>query len=173
MSELTEFRRHKDQFFGGDDQSPLTPDQRRGFQSLSYYDENPGLGLELSVQEFGDKEVVEMQTSTGDIATYRRWGRIAFDVEGEIGELILYQDGHGHGADTEFFVPFVDSTSGDEANGSGRYVEAFPLPGGKVSIGFNYAYKPYCAYNERWSCPLTPFENRLQVPIHASEKSFK
>jgi len=171
MSELTDFRKHKDEFFGGDDQSPLTPDQRRGFQGLSYYDENPGLGLELSAQEFDDKEVVEMQTSTGDIAAYRRWGRIAFEVEGETGELTLYQDGHGHGE--EFFVPFVDSTSGVETYGSGRYIEAHPLPGGKVSIDFNYAYNPYCAYNERWSCPLTPLENRLQVPIHAGEKSFK
>ncbi len=40
-------------------------------------------------------------------------------------------------------------------------------------LEFNYAYNPYCAYNERWSCPLTPFENRLRVPIRAGEKSFK
>ena len=25
-------------------------------------------------------------------------------------------------------------------------------------------------YNARWSCPLTPFENHLKVPIRAGEK---
>ena len=39
--------------------------------------------------------------------------------------------------------------------------------------GINYAYNPYCAYNEQGSCPLTPFENRLRVPIRAGEKDFK
>jgi uncharacterized protein (DUF1684 family) len=29
------------------------------------------------------------------------------------------------------------------------------------------------AYNERWSCPLTPFENRLKAPIRAGEKKFE
>jgi uncharacterized protein (DUF1684 family) len=34
-------------------------------------------------------------------------------------------------------------------------------------------YNPYCAYNEHWSCPLTPFENRLKVAIRAGEKIFQ
>jgi uncharacterized protein (DUF1684 family) len=25
-------------------------------------------------------------------------------------------------------------------------------------------------YNDAWSCPLTPFENRLKVPVRAGEK---
>jgi len=37
-------------------------------------------------------------------------------------------------------------------------------------MDFNLAYNPYCAYNENWSCPLTPFENRLKVAIAAGEK---
>ena len=36
----------------------------------------------------------------------------------------------------------------------------------------NLAYNPYCAYNERWSCPLTPAENHLKVAILAGEKIF-
>ena len=27
-------------------------------------------------------------------------------------------------------------------------------------------------YNDRWSCPLTPAENRLQVAVRAGEKVF-
>jgi hypothetical protein len=27
-------------------------------------------------------------------------------------------------------------------------------------------------YNPNWSCPLTPFENRVKVPVRAGEKLF-
>jgi uncharacterized protein (DUF1684 family) len=53
---------------------------------------------------------------------------------------------------------------------AGRYLEPEGLPNGKFLIDFNMAYNPYCAYNDAWSCPLTPFENRLKVPIRAGEK---
>jgi hypothetical protein len=43
---------------------------------------------------------------------------------------------------------------------------------GRFLVDFNLAYNPYCAYNDKWSCPLTPFEYRLKVPIRAGEKIF-
>ncbi|MCA9982404.1 MAG: DUF1684 domain-containing protein [Anaerolineales bacterium] len=41
-----------------------------------------------------------------------------------------------------------------------------------VEVDFNFAYNPYCAYSERYSCPLPPRENWLTVPIRAGEKKF-
>ena len=169
MSELSEFRRAKDEFMSQDHDSPLTHEQQQAFSGLSYYDESPNLRLELKASEFETREVVEMQTSTGDVASYLRWGKIEFDVEGELVTLALYKDVDGG----EFFLPFADTTSGNETYGAGRYLDVHPLPGRKVLVDFNYAYSPYCAYNEQWSCPITPFENRLRVPIRAGEKSFK
>jgi uncharacterized protein (DUF1684 family) len=34
------------------------------------------------------------------------------------------------------------------------------------------ARRPYCGINENYSCPLTPFENRLKVAVRAGEKVF-
>lgn len=79
-------------------------------------------------------------------------------------ELTLFASDHG------FFLPFVDSLRGEETYGAGRYLEPEEGPDGRFHIDFNLAYNPYCAYNENWSCPLTPFENRLNVPIRAGEK---
>ena len=73
----------------------------------------------------------------------------------------------------EFFLPFVDSLAGKETYGAGRYLEPHRHGDGPFHIDFNYAYNPYCAYNERWSCPITPAENRLKVPIRAGEKLFE
>ncbi|MEM7335722.1 MAG: DUF1684 domain-containing protein, partial [Chloroflexota bacterium] len=40
-------------------------------------------------------------------------------------------------------------------------------------IDFNYAYSPYCAYSEAYSCPLPPMENWAKVPIEAGERNWK
>jgi uncharacterized protein (DUF1684 family) len=164
MSELTEFRASKDEFFATDHHSPLTHDQQQVFEGLEYFPENPDLRLELEVEEFAEKESIEMQTSTGDIQTHLRYGKIHFRVDHQEVELTLYKDAHG------FFLPFVDDQAGKETYGAGRYLEPESLPDGKLLVDFNYAYNPYCAYNDLYSCPLTPWENHLKVPIMAGEK---
>ena len=167
MSELTDMRAQKDEFFAHHPQSPLTPDQRNGFPGLNYYPENDALRLEVNVERFTDQKPMQMQTSTGGVQTYLRFGRFQFQSEGQPAELTVYQSEHG------FFLPFVDSLSGEETYPAGRYLEPEPLPGDRFLVDFNLAYNPYCAYNEMWSCPITPAENRLKVPIRAGEKLFE
>ena len=169
MTEVSEFRKEKDHFMGHDLDSPLTDGQKREFQGLTYFDENRGLSLILEPQLFEDEMFVPMQTSTGEVAEYIMWGRISFEVDGEQAELTIYKDSHGG----DFFLPFADATSGAETYGAGRYLDVQPRDDGQLLVDFNYAYNPYCAYNEAWSCPLTPSENRTRVPIRGGEKSFK
>jgi uncharacterized protein (DUF1684 family) len=69
-------------------------------------------------------------------------------------------------------LPVVDGLAGKETYGAGRYLEPTLAGRGKLLVDFNYSYNPYCAYNENWSCPITPFENRLKIPIRAGEKIF-
>ena len=166
MSDLDVFRTQKDDFFRGHPQSPLTVEQRRTFQGLDYFPENADLRLEVEVEEFPSKERFEMQTSTGDVQVYERYGRFQFSVDGQDVELTIYQNGNG------FFLPFVDSLAGKETDPAGRYLEPEPLEGDRFFVDFNLAYNPSCAYNEMWSCPITPAENRLKVPIRAGEKLY-
>jgi uncharacterized protein (DUF1684 family) len=166
MSELESFRAEKDRFFGQDAQSPLTVEQKREFRGLNYFPENPELRLEVEAEPLLLKERVDMQTSTGDVQVYFRHSRFRFQVDAETVQLTIYEGDYG------FFLPFVDSLAGKETYPAGRYLEPEPLSGGRFLVDFNVAYNPYCAYNEHWSCPLTPFENRLEVPIRAGEKIF-
>jgi hypothetical protein len=166
MTELEMFRKEKDDFFGRHPQSPLTREQKRDFHGLNYFPENDALRLEVQAEELPVKERIEMQTSTGDVQVYFRHSRFHFDVDGQDVALTIYEGAHG------FFLPFVDSLAGKETYGAGRYLEPEPLPGGKFLVDFNVAYNPYCAYNDAWSCPLTPTENRLKVPVRAGEKIF-
>lgn len=166
MSELTEYRTQKDEFFQRHPQSPLTPEQRQGFVGLQYFPENEDLRLEVLVEPAQDGEPMEMQTSTGGVQTYVRHGTFRFEVDGKEAELTIFRNEHG------YFLPFVDSLAGKETYPAGRYLEPEALPGGRFFVDFNLAYNPYCAYNEMWSCPITPPENRLKVPIRAGEKLF-
>lgn len=167
MSIYKEFRTSKDEFFAHHPQSPLTPEQKREFQGLDYFEDNPDLDLEVEVEKFPEQEQVVIQTSTGQTQTYTRYGKFKFTVEGQVAELTLFAGDHG------FFLPFVDALAGKETYPAGRYLEPDPLPGDRFLVDFNMAYNPYCAYNEIWSCPLTPLENRLKVPIRAGEKIFQ
>ncbi|HJS19080.1 MAG TPA: DUF1684 domain-containing protein [Anaerolineales bacterium] len=166
MSELARYRAEKDEIFQRHPQSPLTPEQRSGFIGLQYFPENEALRLEVTVEPLKNQEPIQMQTSTGGVQSYRRYGRFQFQVGGQDAELTIYQNEHG------FFLPFVDSLAGKETYPAGRYLEPEALPGNRFLVDFNLAYNPYCAYNEMWSCPITPPENRLKVPIPAGEKLF-
>jgi len=167
MNTLRHFRKEKDEFFADHPQSPLTHEQKHSFEGLNYFPENPGLKLTVRVEEFAEKEQITMQTSTGDILTYQRYGRFQFNIEGQPAELTIYS------SEDEYFLPFADVLAGEETYGAGRYLEPHSLGNGMFLIDFNYAYNPYCAYNARWSCPITPAENRLRVPIRAGEKIFE
>jgi uncharacterized protein len=166
VNDLMNFRKSKDQFFKGHPQSPLAEEQCKIFTGLEYFPENAALNLMVTVDPFENKDTITMQTSTGDQQTYIRYGNFKFQVDGEDVELTLYAN------DGTFFLPFVDSLRGEETYGAGRYLDPEVLPDGRFHIDFNMAYNPYCAYNDKWSCPLTPFENRLKVPIRAGEKNF-
>ncbi len=166
MSELENFRKEKDVFFLTSDQSPLLAEQRRGFGGLRYYPENPSLRLELHLERIEKPAQVTLATSTGDEREYWQVGQIRFAVEGQEATLQVYEDNYG------FFLPFTDATAPDETYGAGRYLEPHEIRHNILFVDFNLAYNPYCAYNERWSCPLPPAVNRLQVRIEAGEKKF-
>jgi uncharacterized protein (DUF1684 family) len=157
----------KDEFFRTDPHSPLTAEQKRNFQGLKYFQENPELDLVVDVERFQDQEEIEMQTTTGHVQSYTRYGNFKFSVDDQEAQLTIYANEHG------YFLPFVDSLAGKETYGAGRYLEPERTADGRFHINFNLAYNPYCAYNELYSCPLTPFENRVKVPILAGEKVFQ
>ncbi len=167
MNGLKEFRAAKDEFFETHPQSPLTHDQRHEFEGLVYFPENADLRIEVEIIPFENPEQIQMQTSTGDLQTYSRFGRFKFTVAGEPAELTIYSNEHG------YFLPFVDLQAGQVTYGAGRYLEPERLHNGKFLVDFNLAYNPYCAYNELYSCPIPPGENRISVPITAGEKNFQ
>ncbi len=157
-------RDEKDNFFKLNPQSPLTPEQRQKFNHLTYYPENPELDLQVRVEVFAEQATIPVQTTTGTTQHFKRYGEFTFNVDGETARLTIYEASYG------YFLPFVDSGAGTETYSAGRYLEPERLGDNLFRIDFNHAYNPYCAYSPQWTCPITPAENRLKLPVHAGEK---
>ena len=167
---LTQFRQRRDHFFGHHEQSPLNADQRASFDGLNYYPENPDLALtvplETSVKDAGER--ITLATSDGAAKPFVRAGRITFPIDGEEVSLSVFRDvERGH-----YFLPFRDGTSGDTTYPVGRYLDSRARPDGQLVVDFNYAYNPYCAYSDEYSCPIPPQENIVRVSIEAGERNF-
>ena len=166
MTDLEEFRKQKDEYLEHSSHSPLKPEQRQAFTGLRYFPENPALDLTVSILLFPGKQTIPMPTSTGAVQHYERYGQFSFAIDGQTATLTFYRNANG------YFLPFVDSLAGKETYAAGRYLEPKELGAKKFQVNFNYAYNPYCAYNELWSCPIPPAENHLTLPIRAGEMIF-
>ena len=102
-----------------------------------------------------------LDTSDGQQVDFLIAGKVRFLVGNGEYELTLLKDTDRG----RFFLPFNDATNGLETYKEGRYLDPQQKPNGKLTIDFNYAYNPYCAYGEGWSCPLPPEQNKLPVEI--------
>jgi hypothetical protein len=43
---------------------------------------------------------------------------------------------------------------------------------GRLTVDFNKAYNPPCAFNPYSTCPLPPQRNRMDIKVSAGEKDF-
>ena len=168
------FREARDALFATHPQSALDAAQKARFHGLDYFPYDPSLRFVLPLEP-APPATLEFETADDGLVRAERFARVRFRLEGVECVLSLYWLlGYGGGV----FLPFRDATSGLETYGGGRYlldtIKGADLghSGSTVTLDFNCAYNPSCAYNERWSCPLAPPENRLTVPIRAGEKTF-
>ena len=177
---LDEFRRGRDRLFRTHPQSPIPPEERAEFRGLRYFPFDPVFKIRCRMEPGDDSElVIDTGGEDGQIR-YRRAGRLRFELDSRTCELTVFSIlGYAGG----LFLPFADFTSGRETYGAGRYIfdtvkntDGLALelePGSaQVTIDFNYAYNPSCAYSPMWACPLAPAENRLSVAIRAGELTY-
>jgi uncharacterized protein (DUF1684 family) len=94
-------------------------------------------------------------------------GALAFEVGGREYRLQALKEK----GEEQLFIIFADQTSGKETYGAGRYLYADPPDAsGRVTLDFNRAYSPPCAFTRYATCPLPPAQNRLPLPVEAGEK---
>jgi uncharacterized protein (DUF1684 family) len=169
---LRENRAEKDRLFAEGRGSPVPPERRDDFDGLDYFEPAPDYRVTATVTVHADPEPVDVDTSDDRTVRYLRVVTFEFALDGGSHTL------HGYRQTTDedtVLVPFRDETSGRETYHGGRYLELEPegdlSDGDRVTLDFNLAYTPFCAFSDAFSCPLPPAENRLETTVPAGERA--
>lgn len=175
VKEAKKFRKEINKQYGDEDKSPLKEADRANFKKLEFYDIDSEFAVQAKLDWFEKDSVFEMKTTTARLAKYRRSGVATFILDGNELELVFYQNVKGAANPLYkdyYFLPFKDNTNGEESYGGGRYIDLIiDIGSADAQINFNVAYNPYCAYNDRYSCPIVPSENYINIEIKAGVKA--
>lgn len=157
-------------FYNNPETTPLDLAEQKNFKGISFFDIDEKFIVEAKL-ELLKKQKPFLMPSTGKIQQeYKKYGILHFEIDGQKLQLVVYQNialSKRKGYDKHLFLPFYDLTSGDTTYGGGRYLDVQIPEGDTLIIDFNQAYNPYCAYSARYSCPITPEENFLDIEIKA------
>jgi uncharacterized protein (DUF1684 family) len=172
----TEFQREMNSEYKDASTSPLKEKDLMTFKGLEFFEFNPEYIVQAKVIRTVDEKPFKMKTTTDRLPEYVKYGEISFELNGKSFKLNLYQNQdliQKEGYADYLFLPFLDNTNGEESYGGGRYIDTRIPEGDTIEIDFNKAYNPYCAYNDKYSCPIVPRENYLDTDIKAGVKVFK
>ena len=171
----TEFQKELNAKYKDASQSPLKDKDRKQFEGLDFFKFDSLYVVEASFKRTPNEKPFKMKTTTSRRPIYVKYGELSFNLKGESFTLNIYQNQElitKEGYEDYLFLPFLDETNGLESYGGGRYVDARIPEGETMIIDFNQAYNPYCAYNDKYSCPLVPRKNYLKTRIEAGVKAF-
>lgn len=152
--------------------SPLEAEDLEHFEALPFFPISADFIVTARFEQFKKKELAVFRTSTSRMPSYAIYGKLYFEINGVPLELTLYQNPafkKNKELKDHLFLPFTDLTNGETTYGGGRYLD-FSIPPKNaefVTLNFNKAYNPYCAYTDRYSCPVPPKNNFLDVEINA------
>ena len=152
--------------------SPLTEEQKKDFKELDFYVIDPSYKVRAKMVPLEEKKMIELPMTDGSMEKYLKHSFAEFDLNGKQQKLLLLQSMKEMDK-RNFFLAFADETSGAETYGGGRYINLRQDGKNSITIDFNMAYNPYCAYNPDFACPLPPKENIMEIPIPVGEKDYK
>lgn len=162
---IKNLRSEKDSYLKKDTASPIK--DKANFEGLKYFDINPAFKITGKIDRVTSGQTINISMSGGEVEEYEAYGNVKFELEGVKCVLKIFKTPEGN-----LFLPFKDLTSTKETYGAGRYLDfgVDEVNGNQISIDFNKAYHPYCAYNQTFTCPVPPVENSLNVAIQAGER---
>jgi uncharacterized protein len=168
-----EFRRDRDRLFAEHHDSPIARARRSAWHGTDWFAYDPAWCVNGTVDLERNGATFDIVLASDGILHCARVGTVSFTVDGTRARLALYWlCGYGGG----LWLPFADRTNGNGTYAGGRYlydtIKGADLGArtGELLLDFNYAYNPSCAYDDAWSCPLSPVENRLPFEVRAGER---
>ncbi len=165
-------RGEKELFMKSDSGSPFV-NQKEKFTHLNYFEPDLKYKISADLVPIENKKVVVLPTSDSKKKKYLEYAFAEFKLEGKKTNLLILEIMDSGPYRGTLFLAFADDTSTKETYGAGRYIDLKKVPGAtSITLDFNKAYNPYCAYSDDFSCPFPPKENILPIEIKAGEKSY-
>lgn len=139
----------------------------RSFRGIDCFPYDPAWRIEARWEAYPRAREVEVPAAAGPPQRSLAPGRAHFQAGGQPVALEPTLE-----ADGSLLVVFRDATAPRETYGAGRFLSAPACAGagGAVTLDFNRAFNPPCAFTPWATCPLPSPENVLRVRIEAGEK---
>lgn len=146
---------------------PKNP-RKLAFHGLDWWDVRPSYRVRGRLIPSTERKTVRIANVIGQVNDFVSPGVVEFELEGRKLQLTPVYETEEN---TELFYIFKDGTAGKSTYAAGRFTYSeLPDKDGMVTLDFNRAYSPPCAFTDFATCPLPPAQNRLDLPIEAGEK---
>ncbi len=140
---------------------------RRTFAGVRWFPIRSSWSVRGRFAAYPSAKTIRVPNILGDLEELTIPGEAVFIVGGKEVRLQAARSGR------QLWFIFSDLLAGDETY-QVRFLYAEPPDAdGRVTLDFNRAYNPPCAYNPFTTCPLPPPGNRLGIRIDAGERAYK
>lgn len=140
---------------------------RQQFAGLEYWTADPGWKVQARYIPHPAGKTLPIMDIISVVTPSPNPGAVEFERDGKTYRLEALGEPGG-----ELFFVLADRTSGHGSYPAGRFLDAAAPVNGQVTLDFNQAYNPPCAFTPFATCPLPPPENRLDLAITAGEKQY-
>lgn len=140
---------------------------RRNFTGLHWFPVDESYKVAARLEPFPEPKEIAVPNVLGGSFKMKSPGLLKFSVKGkECALQPVFED------DGSLFLIFGDGSNKNETYRSGRFLYADKPVNGEVTLDFNKAENPPCAFTPYATCPLPPPGNKLDVEVAAGEKSY-
>ena len=138
------------------------------FPGFSYFDPDESWVISADFKATTSDKIFQIIMTDSTVSTLPKLGEATFRKNGEVIKVHIFDE------KTHYLLPFRDETNGETTYGGGRYINIPKenLSGNTLVIDFNEAHNFYCAYNEKYICPVPPAENKLPLAVPVGEKTY-
>lgn len=173
VEKLRQERENKDWEMKYDQHSPFNVDTSAQYAPLKYFESSAGFIFKSKLFRYNDQDTVSVFGTKGEERKAIKTGYVILSYDGKDYNLNIYKS-FGREGQEYYSIWFTDQTTGKESYHVGRYIdfEIDSNPDFKYTIDFNRAYNPYCAYSDKFTCPIPRKEDYLDFSIRAGEKNF-
>lgn len=151
--------------------TPLDSNSFKSFKGLKFFTINSTYKVIATVEPSSEMPTFLLPHTHDTTKPYKIFAKLHFSINNQNFILTaLEQVVKKPGYENSLVIPFTDQTNGNETYQGGRYLDIEKPESNTVTLDFNLSYNPYCAYNNKYICPIPPKENNLPIAIQAGMK---